>query len=105
MIIGAELDLPELVDIALENNTSTRIYWFQAKQYAAAQGKAESSYYPQVSVGGQLYRDKTKPSLGYSFALPIGSYYETAYGPSAQITGFFTISASAEAQVDSRARP
>lgn len=101
MIIGAELDLPELVDIALENNTSTRIYWFQAKQYAAAQGKAESSYYPQVSVGGQLYRDKTKPSLGYSFALPIGSYYETAYGPSAQITWLLYDFGKREAQVDS----
>lgn len=62
LLAGGELTLPELIDIALENNPTTRMYWFQAKQYAAAQGKAEASYYPQVSVGAQVYRDKTKTS-------------------------------------------
>ena len=101
MLAGKTLDLPDLVDIALENNTSTRMYWFQAKQYAAAQGKAESSYYPQVSVGAQIYRSKTKPSLGYSMGIPIGAYYETAYGPSAEITWLLYDFGGREARVDS----
>ena len=101
MLVGAQLNLPELVDIALENNPTTRIYWFQAKQYASAKGKAQSAYYPQVSVGADVYRSKTKPSLGYGMNLPIGSYYETAYGPSAQISWLLYDFGKREAQVES----
>ena len=100
LLAGGELTLPELIDIALENNPTTRMYWFQAKQYAAAQGKAEASYYPQVSVGAQVYRDKTKMSEA-SLALPIGAYYETAYGPSAQISWLLFDFGKREAQVES----
>lgn len=99
MLAGSQLNLTELVDIALENNPTTRIYWFQAKQYASALGKANSSYYPQVSVGAQVYRAKTKPSYGKN--LPIGSYYETAYGPSAEITWLLYDFGKREAQVES----
>lgn len=101
MLVGSQLNLSELVDIALENNPNTRIYWFQAKQYAAQKGKAQSAYYPQVSVGAQVYRSKTKASLGYSMNLPIGSYYETAYGPSAQINWLLYDFGKREAQVES----
>jgi len=97
---GAELDLPDIVDLALENNTTTRIYWFQAKQYAAAKGKANSAYYPQLTVGGQLYRAKNKPSYGIT-GLPVGSYYETGYGPSAQINWLIYDFGKREAQVES----
>ena len=82
---GATLDIADIVDIALENNQTTRIYWFQAKSYAAAVGKAQSAYYPQVSVSGQVYRSTTKPSLGYGSFPSIGRYYETGFGPSAEI--------------------
>lgn len=101
MLAGAELNLMELVDIALENNPTTRIYWFQAKQYASQMGKAQSAYYPQVSLGAQVYRTKVKPSLGYGLNIPIGSYYETAYGPSAEITWLLYDFGKREAQVES----
>ena len=99
LLAGGELTLPELIDIALENNPTTRMYWFQAKQYAAAQGKAEASYYPQVSVGAQVYRDKTKTSA--ASLVPVGAYYETAYGPSAQISWLLFDFGKREAQVES----
>lgn len=96
------LNLENLVDLALENNTQTRIYWFQAKSYAAKKGGAESSYYPQVSVSGQVYRSKIKPSLGYVVgSIPIGSYYETGYGPSAEINWMLYDFGKREAQVES----
>lgn len=83
---GVVLNLTDLIDIALENNPTTRIYWFQAKSYAASVGKANSAYYPQVSVSANVYRSRVKPSLAYggSFA-SIGKYYETGFGPSAEI--------------------
>lgn len=98
MLAGARLSLDELTDIALENNTSTRVYWFQAKRYAAQLGRAQSAYYPQISVGAQVYRDKTKP--GYA-GIPIGAYYETAYGPSAEINWLLYDFGKREAQVQS----
>lgn len=101
LLVGRELDLSDLVDIALENNTVTRVYWFQAKSYAAAKGKAYSAYYPQVSVGAQVYRSKTKPSVGYATTPAIGSYYETGYGPSAEINWLIYDFGKREAQVES----
>lgn len=98
MLAGARLNLDELTDIALENNPSTRIYWFQAKRYAAQLGRAQSSYYPQISVGAQVYRDKTKS--GY-VGIPVGAYYETAYGPSAEINWLLYDFGKREAQVQS----
>ncbi len=101
MFAGTKLNLTELVDIALENNPTTRIYWFQAKRYAASKGKAQAAYYPQVSIGAEIYRSKTKPSLGYGLNIPIGRYYETAYGPSAQISWLLYDFGKREAQVES----
>lgn len=95
--LGQFLDLSELVDIALENNTSTRVYWFQAKAYAAKLGKANSSYYPQISVGAQVYRSRTTPSIQYFPS--IGRYYETGYGPSAEINWLLCDFGKREAQV------
>ena len=84
---GETLALTDLIDVALENNPTTRIYWFQAKSYAATVGKANSSYYPQVSVSANVYRSRVKPSLAYGGAFSqIGKYYETGFGPSAEIS-------------------
>lgn len=81
---GNPLGLADLLDLALENNPQTRAYWFQAKSYAAQLGSAQSSYYPTVSVGAEIYRSKTKPNYG-NIGIPVGAYYQTAFGPSAQI--------------------
>lgn len=99
---GRELALDDLVDLALENNTATRIYWFQAKSYAAQKGSAMAAYYPQVSVGAQVYRSKIRPSLGYGgSSIPIGTYYETGFGPSAEINWMLFDFGKREAQVES----
>ncbi len=85
--VGEQLSIADLIDIALENNPSTRIYWFQAKSYAASVGKANSAYYPQVSFSADVYRSRIKPSLAYGGAFnKIGRYYETGFGPSAEIS-------------------
>ncbi|MFI3291223.1 MAG: TolC family protein [Opitutales bacterium] len=75
--------LTDLIDIALENNTQTRQYWFQAKIYAAQKGKVDSQYLPTVDLSVQAYRDKTKV---LTYATPaIGSFYETGYGPTLEL--------------------
>ena len=95
---GRSLALDELIDLALENNTQTRVYWFQAKSYAAKVGGAQSAYYPQVSVGAQVYRSKIHPSR---LGVPVGKYYETGYGPSAEINWLLCDFGKRGAQVES----
>lgn len=75
------LDLPILVDIALENNPDTRTSWFAAKSVAAQYGQSLSSYYPQLTLGAQVTRSRTRNILG-----PGISDYQTTYGPSLDIT-------------------
>lgn len=74
------LDLPLLVDIALENNPQTRVSWFAAKSVAAQYGQSLSSYYPQVSLGYELSRNKLKNEIFRDT-----TYYQTAYGPTLDI--------------------
>ncbi len=74
------LELPILVDIALENNPQTRSSWFAAKSVAAQYGQSLSTYYPQVTAGYTLSRTKLKNEL-----FPNTSFYQTAYGPTLDI--------------------
>lgn len=46
------LTLSEVVDIALENNPSTRQAWWRAQRAAAALGSAKSAYYPRLDIVG-----------------------------------------------------
>jgi len=81
---GQKLSLPDLLDIALQNNPQTRIYWFQAKIYAAKKGMVDSAYFPTVSIAGNLNRYKYRSAT--MAPLPaIGSFYETGYGASLEI--------------------
>jgi len=81
---GIKLSLTDLLDIALQNNPQTRMYWFQAKIYAARKGMVDASYYPTVSVGGSLSRYKYRSAT--MAPLPsVGSFYETGYGASLEI--------------------
>ncbi len=99
---GATMALADLIDVALENNPTTRVYWFQAKAYAASVGKANSAYYPQVSVSADIYRTRVKPSLAYGGAFSqIGRYYETGFGPSAEINWLLCDFGKRSVQVDS----
>ncbi|WP_269537763.1 TolC family protein [Cerasicoccus fimbriatus] len=74
-----KLDLPALVDIALSNNPETRYTWLIARTRASEYGQSLSEYYPYVSVGASVAREKQK-----NVAVP-GKTYSTAYGPSLNI--------------------
>src|SRR5690606_1975898 len=55
--IGMEpFELTALVDIALENNPSTRISWHRARAAAAALGQTQSSFYPSATLGADITR-------------------------------------------------
>lgn len=74
------LDLPILVDIALENNPDTRVSWFAAKSIAAQYGQSLSSYYPQITLGANLSREKLRNEV-----FPGTTFYRTSYGPTLDI--------------------
>lgn len=80
---GEALTLADLVNIALENNTTTRLYWFQAKEYAAQKGKVDAQYYPSVSVGMGVSRSKIRQTS--VSPLGVGTYWSTGYGPSLEM--------------------
>lgn len=71
-----KLDLPALVDIALSNNPETRSRWFLARSRASEYGQSLSEYYPYVSVGASVSRNKQK-NVGVA-----GTDWSTQYGPS-----------------------
>lgn len=63
--------LSELVDIALENNPTTKQAWWNAKRAAAALGVAKSSYYPNISLkanatNGRDYKFINGPDTSYT---------------------------------------
>ncbi|MGE9294113.1 MAG: TolC family protein, partial [Puniceicoccales bacterium] len=70
------MDLPSLLDVALENNPETRTSWYQAKASAAAYGQSQSDYYPTVTVSGSIGREYLK-----NYLVP-GTERATTYGPS-----------------------
>lgn len=55
---GEEMNLAELIDIALGNNPATRYAWANARAAAAGWGSSRSEYYPTISgeVDGVLGR-------------------------------------------------
>lgn len=65
------LTLPELVNIALENNPSTRQAWWNARRAAAALGTAKSAYYPRVdfeasATNGRDFKFINGPDVEYT---------------------------------------
>lgn len=67
------LTLSELIDIALENNPSTRKAWWYANRAAAAVGSAKSAYYPQLGIEanarhGRDYKFINGPDTTYTIA-------------------------------------
>ena len=53
------LTLPELVELALENNPATRQSWWNARRAAAAVGSAKSVFYPQVDLDASITNGRT----------------------------------------------
>lgn len=52
------LSLAELLDIALQNNPSTKQTWAQARAMAAQYGESLSGFYPSIEVIGSFLRQK-----------------------------------------------
>ena len=75
------LTLPEILDLALRNNPSTRAAWFQARAAAAELGSKRSEYFPEVDLGGNLTRQKATTSFP-----PRVTYFLTTYGPTATLS-------------------
>ena len=99
MAAGNVLTLADIVDITLENNTTTRQYWYQAKVYAAQKGMQNAQYMPTISVGAQVYRAKNRMT-GYGTTPPVGSFWESGYGPTLQINWMLYDFGKREANVD-----
>lgn len=65
------LTLTELIDIALENNPSTKQAWWNAHRAAAAVGSAKSAYYPQIDFessirNGRDFKSINGPDVNYT---------------------------------------
>ena len=79
---GGELNLAELIDIALQNNPTTKQTWAKARSYAAQYGQSLASFYPSVTAQASYYRDKS------TFISPLAPtpYYYTQGGPDFTLT-------------------
>lgn len=75
----ASPSLPEIVDLALRNNPSTRVAWFQARAAAAELGSKRAAYFPEIDLNANITRQKTA-AVGGLF-----TYLQTTYGPSASL--------------------
>lgn len=78
-----ELNLAELIDIALQNNPATQQTWAQARVAAAQYGQGLSQFFPNVSFNGSMFRQKA------TFIDTDGApqpYFATQIGPDLQLT-------------------
>ena len=75
---GMPITLAQVVDIALANNSTTRVAWLQARADEAAIGSARSAYLPEVDLNAQIANTRTKqngaqttfgPSLALNYLL------------------------------------
>ncbi|MBI5272776.1 MAG: TolC family protein [Chlamydiia bacterium] len=55
---SCELSVAELIDIALQNNPSTKQTWANARAAAAQYGQSLSSFYPALAFNGSYERQK-----------------------------------------------
>lgn len=58
----AQLQLTDVIDLALRNNTATSAAWADARAAAASYGAAKGQYYPTVALSGTAQTLKTVPS-------------------------------------------
>jgi len=67
------LSVPELIDIALQNNPDTKMAWLQVQHSASQQDFAKSDYYPEFSlnadlVNGRDYKYPNADEVSYTTA-------------------------------------
>jgi TolC family type I secretion outer membrane protein len=61
----AQLNLADVIDIALRNNTATTAAWADARAAAAGYGAAKGQYYPTIAVNGTATTiHRTVPAAG-----------------------------------------
>lgn len=75
-----ELQLPELVDIALRNSPETRETWAVARASAAAYGEAQAPYYPRIDIGAKVSVERSELSGGRDF------FKQFNYSPIAELS-------------------
>ncbi|HEX9160211.1 MAG TPA: TolC family protein [Thermoanaerobaculia bacterium] len=78
---GMTITLPQVVDIALSNNPTTRIAWLQARTAEAALGTAESAYLPEIDLDASINHSRTAVVGGGG-----GTRTQTTFGPSATLS-------------------
>lgn len=75
---GMPITLAQVVDIALANNSTTRLAWLRARADEAAAGSAQSAYLPEVDLNAQIASTRTRqngtqttfgPSLALNYLL------------------------------------
>jgi outer membrane protein TolC len=60
---AGEMNLAELIDIALQNNPSTKQTWAEARAAAAQYGVSLSSFYPNIEFDASFVRARSSSSL------------------------------------------
>lgn len=91
---GMPITLAQVVDIALSNNTTTRIAWLEARAAEAALGSRESAYLPEVDVNASITRSRGTAQGGRT------AFQQTTYGPSLALTYLLFDFGGREAQVE-----
>ena len=74
------LSLAEVIDIALRNNPATRASWARSRAAAAVVGEKRAEYFPEITLGANLTRQKTT-ALGGQV-----TFLQTTYGPTAALS-------------------
>ncbi len=77
---GTTVDLPTVIDLALQNSPQTRETWAAARSAAEEVGSRRSAYYPQLDASAQIERVK-QSAVGNRFTFQI-----TQYGPSLDLS-------------------
>lgn len=79
---GKTLTLAETIDIALKNNTSTKLTWAAARAAAAAYGQSQATLLP--SVTGEINAEKVKvPNFSDG---TVSGAKQTTFGPRASLS-------------------
>ncbi|MDQ6718661.1 MAG: TolC family protein [Gemmatimonadota bacterium] len=74
-----QLTLVDVVDLALQNNPTTRASWFQARAAADVLGSSRGRYFPTIDASANASRTKSPATL----SRPSG--YQTQYGPAVSL--------------------
>ena len=74
------LRLADVLDLALRNNPVTEEAWDNARSAAYALGAARATYFPVITLDGNITKQKTAPSGSRP------GFTQSIYGPSANLT-------------------